>query len=131
MANTKNQRKKILDIFSDRTNKLASIISAMLVIIGVLTGAISWISNHFTSAISTQIEEFRQEVKASDQRQDQAITRLELINLIHNDPTNIAGIEKLARYYFSNLNGNQYMSGIYSRWCQEYGGDPSIAIGGK
>ena len=131
MANTKNQRKKILDIFSDRTNKLASIISAMLVIIGVLTGAISWISNHFTSAISTQIEEFRQEVKASDQRQDQAITRLELINLIHNDPTNIAGIEKLARYYFSDLNGNQYMSGIYSRWCQEYGGDPSIAIGGK
>lgn len=131
MANTKNQKKKILDIFSDRTNKLASIISAMLVIIGVLTGAISWISNHFTSAISIQIEEFRQEVKASDQRQDQAITRLELINLIHNDPTNIAGIEKLARYYFSDLNGNQYMSGIYSRWCQEYGGDPSIAIGGK
>ena len=131
MANTKNQKKKILDIFSDRTNKLASIISAMLVIIGVLTGAISWISNHFTSAISTQIEEFRQEVKASDHRQDQAITRLELINLIHNDPTNIAGIEKLARYYFSDLNGNQYMSGIYSRWCQEYGGDPSIAIGGK
>lgn len=131
MANTKNQKKKILDIFSDRTNKLASIISAMLVIIGVLTGAISWISNHFTSAISAQIEEFRQEVKASDQRQDQAITRLELINLIHNDPTNIAGIEKLARYYFSDLNGNQYMSGIYSRWCQEYGGDPSIAIGGK
>ena len=131
MTNTKNQKKKILDIFSDRTNKLASIISAMLVIIGVLTGAISWISNHFTSAISIQIEEFRQEVKASDQRQDQAITRLELINLIHNDPTNIAGIEKLARYYFSDLNGNQYMSGIYSRWCQEYGGDPSIAIGGK
>ena len=131
MANTKNQKKKILDIFSDRTNKIASIISAMLVIIGVLTGAISWISNHFTSAISIQIEEFRQEVKASDQRQDQAITRLELINLIHNDPTNIAGIEKLARYYFSDLNGNQYMSGIYSRWCQEYGGDPSIAIGGK
>ena len=131
MANTKNQKKKILDIFSDRTNKLASIISAMLVIIGVLTGAISWISNHFTSAISAQIEEFRQEVKASDQRQDQAITRLELMNLIQNDPTNIAGIEKLARYYFSDLNGNQYMSGIYSRWCQEYGGDPSIAIGGK
>lgn len=131
MANTKNQKKKILDIFSDKTNKLASIISAMLVIIGALTGAISWISSHFTNAISAQIEEFRQEVKASDQRQDQAITRLELMNLIQNDPTNIAGIEKLARYYFSNLNGNQYMSGIYSRWCQEYGGDPSIAIGGK
>lgn len=131
MANTKNQKKKILDIFSDKTNKLASIISATLVIIGALTGAISWMSNHFTSAISTQIEEFRQEVKASDQRQDQAITRLELMNLIQNDPTNIAGIEKLARYYFSDLNGNQYMSGVYSGWCQEYGGDPSIAVGGK
>ena len=103
----------------------------IVAIIGAVTGVCSWVSNQFTQAISAQISDFRSEVKSSNEKQDQQITRLELMNLIQNDPTNITGIEKLAKYYFQDLNGNQYMTGVYSRWCQEYGGDPSVVIGGN
>lgn len=119
----------------DKTDKklqrIAGTIGALLVIGGAITGATGWITSQVTNAMSSQIGDFRQEVKESDRRQDQAITRLELMNLIQNDPTNIAGVEKLAKYYFQELNGNQYMTGVYSRWCAQYGGDPSIAVGGK
>ena len=119
----------------DKTDKklqrIAGTIGALLVIGGAITGATGWITSQVTNAMSSQIGDFRQEVKESDRRQDQAITRLELMNLIQNDPTNVAGVEKLAKYYFQELNGNQYMTGIYSRWCAQYGGDPSIAVGGK
>lgn len=119
----------------DKTDKklqrIAGTIGALLVIGGAIAGATGWVTAQVTNAVSSQIVDFRQEVKDSDHRQDQAITRLELMNLIQNDPTNVAGVEKLAKYYFQELNGNQYMTGIYSRWCAQYGSDPSIAVGGK
>ena len=124
-------KRSLYDKFDRKTQKIAGTISAILVIGGAALGAGAWLNNQVTSAISAQITEFRQEVKASDSKQNQSITRLELMNLIQNDPTNVAGIEKLARYYFGELSGNQYMTGMYSRWCKQYGGDPSIAVGGK
>lgn len=124
-------KRSLYDKFDRKTQKIAGTISAILVIGGAAFGAGAWLNNQVTSAISAQITEFRQEVKASDDKQNQSITRLELMNLIQNDPTNVAGIEKLARYYFGELSGNQYMTGVYSKWCKQYGGDPSIAAGGK
>ena len=128
---TKKANWKLLDKLSSRAGKIAGLISAIVAIAGAITGLMSWLTTQMTYGISQQISEFRTEVKSNDEKQNQQITRLELMNLIQNDPTNVAGIEKLARYYFQELNGNQYMTGVFSRWCQEYGGDPSIIVGGK
>lgn len=124
-------KKSLYDRTDKKLQRIASTVGAIVAIIGAVTGVCSWVSNQFTQAISAQISDFRSEVKSSNEKQDQQITRLELMNLIQNDPTNITGIEKLAKYYFQDLNGNQYMTGVYSRWCQEYGGDPSVVIGGN
>ena len=35
------------------------------------------------------------------------------------------------RYYFGELDGDQYMTAMFSNWAKEYGGDASIVIGGK
>lgn len=118
-----------LTLFSGRTRKLAEFISAVLVIGGALTGVCSWVSSQFASVVSTQINEFREEVRSADTRQDQQITRLELSNLIETQPENRAAIEKMARYYFTELDGDLYMTGMYSDWCKEYDGDISIVIG--
>lgn len=131
MGTFKVGKTSLSDKANKKLQKWAGIIGAIITILGALTGVCSWVSNQFANAVSSQISDFRDEVKASNTKQDQQITRLELMSLIKNDPTNIAGIEKLARYYFQELNGNQYMTGVYSRWCQEYGGDPSVIIGGK
>lgn len=126
---TNKAKRKLFDRVSERTSKVASLISAALVILGALTGIVSWATSQFTNAISSQINEFREEVRDSDKTQDQAITRLELMNLIQTDPTNVAAIEKMARYYFRVLDGDLYMTQKFSDWAREYGGDISIVIG--
>lgn len=126
---TNKAKRKLFDRVSERTSKVASLISAALVILGALTGIVSWATSQFTNAISSQINEFREEVRDSDKTQDQAITRLELMNLIQTDPTNVAAIEKMARYYFRVLDGDLYMTQKFSDWAREYSGDISIVIG--
>ena len=123
------KRVGFLDRLDKRVHKIAGIISAILVILGSLTGVMTWVSNQFAEAVSHQIESFRVEVEKSDKSQNQAITRLELMNLIQNDPTNVAAIEKMARYYFRTLDGDLYMTSKYSEWARTYGGDVTIVIG--
>lgn len=123
-------KKKLFDKVSERTIKIASFISAILAIIGAITGAFSWVSGQFANAVSGQISEFREEVKESNDRQDLAIMRLELMNLIQSDPENVVEIERLAKKYFS-AGGNSYISKYFSAWTKEYGGDASIVIGDK
>lgn len=114
-----------------RVRKISATVGAVAVIVSTLAGALAWVQGQFTSAISSQIDEFRQEVRLSDTSQDQAITRLELVSLINNDPTNVVAIEKMARHYFIDLDGDQYMTAMYSDWAREYGGDMTIVIGDK
>lgn len=123
------KRISLLDKMSERAKKISGIITAAAVIIGAITGVFSWVSSQFSAAVSNQIADFRNEVKASDDKQNQAITRLELLELMETDPENTVAIEKLARYYFGELNGDQYMTGKYSEWARSYGGDTSIVIG--
>ena len=127
---TKAAKKKLFDKVNDKAGKIAGLVSSAVVIIGAITGAVSWATNQFTSAISSQIDDFRQEVKASNDSQDQAIMRLELMQLMETDPENIVEIELLGKKYFQN-GGNSYMSRLFSEWAKKYGGDPSIVIGGK
>lgn len=124
-------KKSLYDKADKKIQRVSSTVSAAIVIIGALSGIFGWISTQITNAISSQINDFRQEVKASDQAQNQAITRLELTNLIKDDPTNVVAIEKMARYYFQEIDGDQYMTKMYSDWAREYGGDTSIVVGGK
>lgn len=114
-----------------RVRKISATVGAVAVLVSAAIGAFTWLQGQFTNAISSQIDEFRQEVRLSDTSQDQAITRLELVSLIKNDPTNVVAIEKMARYYFVDLDGDQYMTAMYSDWAREYGGDMTIVIGEK
>ena len=124
-------KKSLYDKTDGKLQRIAGTIGAVLAIMGALSGAYSWASAQLTNVISAQISDFRQEVTTANTRQDQAITRLELTNLMQTDPTNVVAIEKMARYYFGKLDGDLYMTQKYSDWCKKYGGDATIVIGGK
>lgn len=119
----------------ERTGKtikqLAEMIGAIVAIIGAITGVCSWVSSQFQNAVSSQISGFQQEMKDANQRQEQSLTRVELMVLMEHDPDNIVAIEKMARYYFQELNGDLYMTQRYSDWAKAHGGDTSIVIGSK
>lgn len=118
---------KLYDKTDKKLQRIAGTIGAIAMILGAITGAFSWVQAQFANAISSQIDEFRQEVKASNDSQDLAIMRLELMNLIQNNPDNIVEIELLGKKYFNPpYNGDSYMSTIYSKWANARGLDTSF-----
>lgn len=121
---------KLYNKTDKKLQRVAGTIGAIAMILGAITGVFSWVQSAFTSAISGQIEEFRDEVNKSNQEQNQALTRVELTVLMEHDPTNVAAIEKMAKYYFQDLNGDLYMTQKYSDWAKKYGGDITIIVAG-
>lgn len=122
---------KKYDKADKKLQRIASTIGAIVAISGAIAGICSWVNTQFTNAISSQISGFQDEVRAADKADKQAATRIELMVLMNHDPTNIVAIERMAKYYFQELDGDQYMTKMYSDWAREYGGDTSIVVGGK
>lgn len=119
----------LYDEADSKVQKWAKTISAIIVIVGALTGVCSWVSHQFATAVSSQISDFQQEMELANKKHEQTITRVELIALIEHDPSNVAAIEKTAKYYFNKLDGDSYMLHKYSSWAKQYNGDISIIVG--
>lgn len=124
-------KKTISEKADKKLKKWASIVGSIVAILGALTGAFSWINSQFTNAVSSQISGFQQEVRASDQANRQATTRLELMILMEHDTENTVAIERMAKYYFQELDGDLYMTQKVSDWCNAHGRDCSSIIGGS
>lgn len=112
-----------------KLQKTSATIGAIVVIIGAATGICTWVSNQFQAAVTAQLSAFQEETRAADARQEQAVTRVELLMLMTQDPENKAAIEKMAKYYFKTLGGDLWMTSKYSSWAKEYGGDVTIIVG--
>ena len=125
----KVSKEKPFEKFGLGTSRIAGIVSSITIIIGGAGALCSWVSNQFANAVSSQINDFRSEVKETNDRQEQAIARVELLMIMEHDPENTLAIEKMARHYFVDLNGDLYMTQKYSDWAKKYGGDISIIAG--
>lgn len=120
-------KKTFYDKADKKLQRISGTIGAIIAIVGALSATFSWIQGQFTNAISSQINEFRQEVKTSNDSQDLAIMRLELMNLIENTPDNTVEIEMLGKKYFNPpYSGDSYMSVVYSQWANARGLDTSF-----
>ena len=121
------------DSLYDKTDKklqrMSKTVGAVIVLIGAASGICAWVSNQFQNVISEQISAFQEETRAANARQEQSITRVELLTLMTQDPENKAAIEKMARYYFKSLDGDLWMTSRYSSWAKAYGGDITIIVG--
>ena len=124
-------KKSLYDKADKKLQRIASTIGAIIAIMGAATGICSWVSHQFSSAISAQISDFQHEVRENDKINKQAATRTELMILIEHDSNNIVAIERMAKYYFQELNGDLYMTQKVSDWCNAHGRDCSTLIGEK
>ena len=131
MEPSKVAKKKFCDKANDKLQRISKALGAIVAIVTTIAGVCAWLAGQFQNVVSIQISDLTSDIKESDRKQEQAITRLELASLIRNDPTNKAAIEKMARYYFVVLNGDLYMTSMYSKWCAQYDGDISFVIGDK
>lgn len=127
MENFRVVKKSLYDKADKKLQRISATVGAVIALGSAIIGAFGWVQSQFTNAISSQIDDFRQEVKSSNDSQDLAIMRLELMNLIENNPDNIVEIEMLGKKYFNPpYNGDSYMSVVYSQWASARGLDTSF-----
>lgn len=124
-------KKKLYDKADKKLQRISKTIGAITAIIVAVTGACTWVSNQFRNAVSAQINGLSAEIKESDEEQTLLLARLELLGLMEHDPDNTVAVEKLARRYFTVLNGDSWMSERYSRYAHEHNLDTSFVIGEK
>lgn len=124
-------KRSIYDKADKKLQRIAGTIGAIIVIIGAFTGVCSWVNSQFTDAVSSQISSFQQEVRDNDKLNKQAATRTELMMLIEHDSDNVVAIERMAKYYFQELDGDLYMTQKVSDWCNSHGRNCDSLIGGK
>lgn len=124
-------KKSLTDKASKKLQKISSTIGAIAAIIGALAGVCAWVSSQFQQAVSAQISGFQQEVRDNDKVNKQSATRTELMILIEHDSDNVVAIERMAKYYFQELDGDLYMTQKVSDWCNAHGRDCASLIGGK
>lgn len=124
-------KKSLYDKADKKLQKVSGTIGAIIAILGAITGVCSWVSNQFKDAVSAQINDFQQEVRDNDKVNKQAATRTELMVLMAHDSDNVVAIERMAKYYFQELDGDLYMTQKVSDWCNAHGRDCSSLIGEK
>lgn len=113
---------------SENLKKISAVISAIGVIVGAFVGVGGWIVNQVNAESNEQIQALEARLDEAHKESQLGITRLELQGLINDTPENRAEIEKLARYYFLELDGDTYMTSMYSKWATEYGGNIEFVL---
>lgn len=124
----KDNTKSKIKNFSQKVKDVSAFISAVLVIIGALIGCGSWLIREITASTNSRVDTLEQKIDDNYTKDELATTRLELMVLMEHDPDNVIEIEKLARHYFSDLQGNSYLTSVFSRWCKEHGANCEIVI---
>lgn len=106
--------------------RASQIIAAATAIGSALTTGFSWVEQQITNNTNQRIDQLQMELQQVEAEYSQSLKRLELMTLIAHSPDNVAEIERVAYHYFVSLNGDWYMTKIYSEWAKQYGGDTSF-----
>ena len=124
MAKVIKKAKSFWDGLSQGTQKLASLITSLIVVSSACIGACHYVVNQFDLRIEEKAVILRTELEDVKM----STTRNELMTLINATPDNVLEIEKVAKKYFMELHGDWYMSGFYSNWAKKHGGDTSFVF---
>lgn len=115
MASKENKTKRFLA----RIKEFADILTAVGIIGAALVGVGTWCTHQINASTNEKLDSI------SDQMQGLKLdtTRGQLLTLMKNYPDNKEEIMKVARYYFKELNGDWYMTGLFIKWGNENGID--------
>ncbi len=121
MATTKTKTRSRWKDLPDSVKKVSAFVSALVVIITSIGSALSWFESKMTEHLDARLSSV--EATVNDIRQD--TIRLQLDNLINNDPDNIESVLTVARTYFIDMKGDWYMTEKFKRWGGEHNVDLS------
>ena len=100
---------------SENIKSLAAVISALTVICTAATGCAAFVANKMSADIDARIQPLATKIDAIEMD----TTRIQLIDMIREEPDNEDSILKLARHYFVDLSGDWYATALFQDWCAE------------
>lgn len=106
---------------------IAEIVTAVTIIGTAAVGAGTWCVSQINAGTNEKIDELSARIQ--DLKVDS--TRNQLLTLISNYPNNEEEILKVSRHYFQDLNGDWYMTSLFSNWAKSRGIDASTILGHK
>ena len=106
MTTKKTVGKKIKD--------LADVITAVTVVGGALLGAGTWAFTELNKGTNEKLDTIIAKVDVAEEN----ATRSQLLTLMSEYPDNESEILKVAEYYFNDLDGDWYMTGLFTKWAE-------------
>lgn len=121
-------------IFGWETSKVTAVVSTIVAVMFVSGHAIDKAANKMNENLDNKLAGIKEDIAKNEEAaqarsriHDRSLCRLELSDLMINDPDNVTAIRKKARHYFCDLDGNDWMGDRYSGWATKYDkGDLSI-----
>lgn len=112
-------KKKEKKTTTERIKEAAAIITAITTIGGALIGGCSWI----VSQLNTKSDERFDSLTSRLETLERGSVRSQLLALMSSYPDNEEEILRVAEYYFHDLNGDWYMTGLFVEWAEQRGID--------
>lgn len=119
------EKKKI----GKKLKDLADVITAVTIVGGALLAVGTWAFNEMNKGTSDKLDTIIEKVDAAEQD----AVRAQLLILMNHYPENESEILKVAEYYFQDLDGDWYITGLFTKWGAERGLDISdiVKVKGK
>lgn len=125
----KKPKEKMSEKIVKKTKGLADIITAVSIIGAALLGAGSWLVTNINKDVNDKLDTIITKVNVAEQD----ATRSQLLTLMSDYPDNESEVLKVAQHYFRDLNGDWYMTSLFTQWADERGIDVSsiVSVKGK
>ena len=105
--------------WKERIKSFSELIAAVGVIGAAVVGAGTWC----VSAVNASTNEKLDNISSKIDTIELNSTRNQLLTLMSDYPDNESEILKVASYYFNDLNGDWYMTELFTEWCDGRGID--------
>lgn len=111
--------KKTKKALAELLKELAAVVTAIITVGSALVGGCSWI----VAQLNAKSDERFDALSGRLDTLERGSVRNQLLTLMNSYPDNESEILKVAEYYFHDLKGDWYMTGLFSEWAESRGLD--------
>lgn len=115
----KKPKEKMSEKIIKKTKSLADIITAVGIISAAAVGIGTWFITQINSGTNQKLDTIIEKVDKAELD----ATRSQLLALMSDYPDNESEILKVADYYFNVIDGDWYMTDLFTRWADSRGID--------
>lgn len=118
-ATVKKPKEKMSEKIIKKTKSLADVITAVGIIGAAAVGIGTWCVTQMNAGTNQKLDTIIEKVDKAELD----ATRSQLLALMSDYPDNESEILKVADYYFNGLDGDWYMTDLFTKWADSRGID--------